>query len=222
MSIVVTGTGTGVGKTVACAVILARYGPRRRLAYWKPVQSGTRGGTDGSRIARWTRGFAEVLEEEYRFLRPLSPHLAARLEGKAIDPERIAAALVRHALSDPKRDIVVEGVGGLLVPLTEGGYLVADLVRDLALPCLIVARTALGTINHTLLTLEAARARGIRVAGVVLSGPRDDENRVAIERFGRTAVVDTIEPIRPVGRAGVLRAARAFDRRGALREFFAS
>lgn len=222
MSIVVSGTDTGVGKTVASAVILARYGRSGRLAYWKPIQSGTRGGTDSSRIARWTQGFAEVLEEEYRFLRPLSPHLAARLEGKAIDPERIAAALVRHALSDPRRNLVVEGAGGLLVPLTEGGYLIADLIRDLALPCVVVARTALGTINHTLLTLEAARARGIRVAGVILSGPGDDENERAIERFGRTAVVDTIEPIRPLGKPGVLRAARAFDRRGVLKEFFAS
>ncbi len=220
MSLVVIGTDTGVGKTVISALILARYGRRRKLAYWKPIQSGASEGTDRSRIERWTRGLAETLEEEYCFRRPLSPHLAARLERKTIDPERVLAALVRHAMEDARRNLVIEGVGGLLVPLTERGYLLADLLREMALPCLVVARTALGTINHTLLALEAARARGIPVAGVVLSGPRNEPNREAIERFGKIQVVAAVEPIRPLGRAGILQAARSFDRRGVLEEYF--
>jgi dethiobiotin synthetase len=123
---------------------------------------------------------------------------------------------VAHGIEDPRRSLIIEGIGGLLVPLTAHGYLFADLVRDMHLPCLLVARSTLGTINHTLLSLEALERRGIKTAGVVLNGPRSPENRAAIERFGRTSVVAEIEPLRPLGPAAVARAARRFDRRARL------
>jgi len=220
MSLIVVGTDTGVGKTVACAVLLARYGRRRQLAYWKPIATGACEGRDAAFVKRVAGGIAGVLDETYVFEPPLSPHLAAKLAGTAIDPERVLEDLVRHALEDRRRGLVIEGIGGLLVPLTDRGYLLADLCREMSLPCLLVARSGLGTINHTLLTLEALRSRQLELAGVVLSGPRNPENRAAIERFGRVDVVAEIPPVRPLSRAGLIRAARSFDRRGRLKRYF--
>jgi dethiobiotin synthase len=219
LSLIVTGTGTGIGKTVTCAVLLARYGRGIRLAYWKPVATGGADDRDSASVKRWCGHLAGVLDEVYLFEAPLSPHLAARRENAAIDPEAIVGALVRHGLEDPDRSLVVEGAGGLLVPLTDQGYLLADLLRELYLPCLVAASSRLGTINHTLLTLEALRARGLEVAGVVLNGPPNRENRLAIERFGRVEVVGEIGPLRRPGRTAIARAARGFDRDGRLRGY---
>lgn len=220
MSLVVIGTGTEVGKTVTCSVLLARYGKRLRLGYWKPIATGGKEGRDTAEVKRLCGDVPGILEERYLFKAPLSPHLAARLEGKSIDPDRLTDALVAHGLEDEGRSLVIEGIGGLLVPLTEHGYLLADLVRDFHLPCLVVGQSKLGTINHTLLTLEALRWRKIEIAGVVLSGPRNRENSAAVRRFGKVEVVLEIEPIRPLSRAGVARAAKRFDRQGKLRRYF--
>ena len=219
MSLIVIGTDTGVGKTVVSAVLIARYGRGLRLGYWKPVQTGAAEERDSESVRKWTRGLADVLEESYVFEPPLSPHRAARLAAVEIQPERILEDLVRHGLEDSRRSLVIEGAGGLLVPLTGGGYLLADLCREMHLPCLLVARSTLGTINHTLLTLEALRARRIPLAGVVLSGPPDVENRKAIERFGGTRVVAEVGLLGRPGPAGVRKAARSFDRAGCLRPY---
>lgn len=219
MSLVVIGTGTGVGKTVASSVLLARYGRSLRLGYWKPIQTGAAEERDSRFVKRCCGHLVDVLDEVYLFDPPLSPHLAARLAGVRIEPERILGALVAHAGEDPERSLVIEGAGGLLVPLTDQGYLLADLLRDLHLPSLLVARSELGTINHTLLTLEALRSRGIEFAGVVLAGPKNPENRAAIERFGKAEVIAEIPQIRPVTRAGIVRAADGFDEMDGLRQY---
>jgi dethiobiotin synthetase len=123
----------------------------------------------------------------YRFGPPLSPHYAAELAGETIEPARLLEA----ARTD--RLLVAEGVGGLMVPITPG-YLVRDLAVDLGLPVLIAARTGLGTINHTLLTIDAARGAGLRVAGVVMTPwpalpePIEASNRATVERLGGVAV----------------------------------
>jgi dethiobiotin synthetase len=125
----------------------------------------------------------------YRFGPPLSPHYAAELAGETIEPARLVAAA--GAAGDGP--LIAEGVGGLLVPITPG-YLVRDLAIDLGLPVLIVARTGLGTINHTLLTIEAARAAGLTVAGVVMTPwpdtpePIELSNRATVERLGGAPV----------------------------------
>ena len=219
MSLVVIGTGTEVGKTVTCAVLLARYGKSLQLAYWKPVATGASEGSDSEFVKRIVGHLVPVLDERYSFSPPLSPHLAARRHRKTIEPEALLEALVAHGLEDEDRSLVIEGVGGLLVPLTSSGYLLADLLRDFHLPCLLVATSTLGTINHTLLTLEALRSRRIEVAGVVLNGPRNRDNREAIERFGEAEVVAEIPLVRPLSRAAVLRTARNFDRRGRLKRY---
>lgn len=224
MSLAVVGTGTEVGKSVVSAVLLARYarssqGPAP-LAYWKPVATGSRDGRDVEEVARLAPANVEILPETYLFREPLSPHLAARLDGAAIDPARLLAELARHRAEKPERALVVEGVGGLLVPLTDSDLLI-DFFAAAHLPCLLVALSGLGTINHTLLSLEALRARRMEIAGVVLNGPPNLENRAAIERFGKVAILGELTTLSTLDRAAVAQAAESFDRDGHLAPYLA-
>lgn len=191
----VTGTGTEVGKTVVAAVIahtLAAKG--ERVAVFKPAVTGLdEAGEADHQLLRRAAGSAQSDEEiaPYRYGPPASPHLAAEMADEAIDPARLLEA-VRVATDDADA-IVCEGVGGLLVPLSSG-YLVRDLAVELALPLVIVAPPGLGTINHTLLTIEAARAAGLEVAAVVLTpwpqSPSEIEgsNRETIAALGEARV----------------------------------
>jgi len=175
-AIVITGTDTGVGKTLFAAALTGALGAH----YWKPVQSGPddEGGSDSERVARLAGiPAAQVLPEVYRLAEPLSPHRAAELDGVAIDPARLVLPEVAGAL-------VVEGAGGVLVPLTRE-VLYADVFARWGAPVVIVARTGLGTINHTLLSLEALRARGVPVLGVAFSGEANDDNEATICAMGR-------------------------------------
>jgi dethiobiotin synthetase len=166
----VTGTGTEVGKSVVAAVIartLAAEG--KRVAVFKPAVTGLDEGVETDHaLLRRASGSNQSDEEiaPYRYGPPASPHLAATLAGEEIDPERLRQAAATAAAGADA--IVCEGVGGLLVPLSPT-YLVRDLATDLGYPFVVVASPGLGTINHTLLTLEAARAAGLEVAAVVLT-----------------------------------------------------
>jgi dethiobiotin synthetase len=190
----VTGTDTEVGKSIVavsiCAVLAAAGEP---VAAFKPAVTGLdedpgEFGRDHELLA--SAASAGQTPEEvapYRFGPAVSPHLAAELAGITIEPADLVRAARTHDL------LVCEGVGGLLVPIT-AGYLVRDLAVDLALPVVIAGRPGLGTINHTLLTVEAARAAGLRVAGVVLTPwpaeptAMERSNRATIERLGRVPV----------------------------------
>ncbi|MGH2950756.1 MAG: dethiobiotin synthase [Solirubrobacterales bacterium] len=205
----VTGTGTEVGKTVVAAA-LARTAAAdgHRVSVFKPAVTGlddhgdpptrSRAQTGHSdepdhALLRRAAGSAQPDEEiaPYRFGPAVSPHLGAELTGGEVDPRRLLAA-ARDAARDSDM-LVVEGVGGFLVPLTIG-YLVRDFARDLGLPVVIAAPPGLGTINHTLLTIEAVRAVGLEVRGVVLTpwperpGAVERSNRTAIERLGDVRV----------------------------------
>src|SRR6185503_7417850 len=168
-------------------------------------------------VRAWTG--AEILPESYLFRPPVSPHLAARRAGKRIDSRIILQALASHRRNG-NTPLVIEGIGGVLVPLNARGYFLADLARDLRIPALVVARSTLGTINHTLLTLETLRRRRVPIAGVVLNGPPNAESRRAIERLGGVPVLGEVPRLRQVGPASLARAAKAFDRRGRLRRYF--
>jgi dethiobiotin synthetase len=191
----VTGTGTEVGKTVVAAVIartLAAAG--RDVAVFKPAVTGLDDpGEPDHALLRRAAGCEQSDEEiaPYRYGLPASPHLAAELAGEEIDPQRLrdaAAAAGRSA-----EILVCEGVGGLLVPLAPG-YLVRDLAADLGLPLAIAASPGLGTINHTLLTIESARAGGLEVSLVVLTpwpetpSPVEESNRQTIATLGEVDV----------------------------------
>lgn len=216
MSLVVLGTGTEVGKTVVSALIMARYGQQCRLGYWKPIASGASEGRDTKSVARWVGHLGEVHDELYLFDAPLSPHLAARLERRVIDPIAVKRTLASLQRADSRRHLIIEGIGGVLVPITDEGLLLIDLVARFRLPCVVVAPSTLGTINHSLLTLEALRGRRIRIIGMVFSGPRNAENRKAIERFGGVATVGEVDIVQPLTRAGFTAAAKCFDRSAIL------
>jgi dethiobiotin synthetase len=166
----VTGTGTEVGKTaVAAAIARTAASSGQRVAVFKPAVSGLdEGGEADHELLRRAAGSGQSDDEiaPYRFGPPVSPHLAAELAGSAIDPQVVLEA-ARAAAEDADL-LVCEGVGGFLVPLTRD-WLVRDLARELDLPVVVAASAGLGTINHTLLTLESVRAAGLRAAAVVLT-----------------------------------------------------
>ena len=222
MSLVVTATDTEVGKTVVSAILLRRYAAAG-LTYWKPVATGSKDDRDRDTVRELSSDLAstQVLDETYLFREPLSPHLAARLDGARVDPDFLVREFRRlQATHGP--GLVVEGIGGLLVPLVDDGPLLSELFHQLGLPVLIVARSGLGTINHTLLTLEAARRRDLTVLGVVLVGPPNAENRAAIEAWGDVAVVAEVPWLEKVDRPSVAAAARDFDPDGTLDSFLGS
>jgi dethiobiotin synthetase len=198
----VTGTGTEVGKTVVAAAIARTELARgRHVAVFKPAVTGLdEGGEPDHELLRRAAASNQSDDEiaPYRYGPPASPHLAAALAGDRIDPRKLEAAAQAAAASG--EFLVCEGVGGLLVPLAEG-YLVRDLARALALPVVIAASPGLGTINHTLLTLEAARSAGLQVAGVVLTpwpgepDPIQRSNREAVEALGQVPV-QVLAPLR--------------------------
>jgi dethiobiotin synthetase len=200
----VTGTGTEVGKSVVAAAICAALTARgERVAAFKPVVTGLHDapgefGRDHELLASAANaGQAPDDVAPYRFGPPVSPHLAAELAGVVIEPSELVAAARNAAAggasAERDRTLVCEGVGGLMVPITPG-YLVRDLAVDLGLPVVISARAGLGTINHTLLTVDAARAAGLRVSAVVMTpwpgGPSalERSNRQTIERLGGVQV----------------------------------
>jgi dethiobiotin synthetase len=197
----VTGTDTGVGKTVIAAAIARTFAARGEdVAVFKPAVSGLdEGGEADHELLRRASGSDQPDDEiaPYRYGPGVSPHLGAELAGEAIEPERLRAAVRDAARS---ADVLIsEGVGGLMVPLTLG-YLVRDFARDVGLPVVVAARPGLGTINHTLLTIEAARAVGLEVVLVVLTpwppGPSEVErsNLEALQRLAGVEVA-TLEPL---------------------------
>lgn len=186
--IVVTGTDTDVGKTVFAAALAGALG----ATYWKPVQAGLDDGTDAIRVARLSGLPADrILPEAYRLLTPCSPHLAAEIDGVTIDPERLTPP--------PLSPLVIEGAGGALVPVTRH-LLYADLFARWGHPVVLVARTGLGTINHSLLSIEALRARGVPILGIAFVGDpvEDSEATIAaiggVKRLGRLPRLPVLEP----------------------------
>lgn len=202
-ALAVTGTDTGIGKTVFAAALAAALDG----AYWKPVQAGLDEETDSECVARLS-GLApdRILPEVYRLRTPCSPHRAAELDGISID----SARLIPPAASRP---LVIEGAGGALVPLTEG-LLFADLFARWAIPVVIVARTSLGTINHSLLTIEALRARGVEIAGVAFVGDANQNTESTIATIGRVRRLGRLPRLEPLDRNSLARAFAAHFRVG--------
>jgi malonyl-CoA O-methyltransferase len=189
----VTGTDTGIGKTVASACLVRAWG----AGYWKPVQTGIVAGDDDTATVAALAGLPadRTVPSVYALQAPLSPHAAAELESVAI-------RLDAFALPTHPRPLVVEGAGGIFVPLNERDLMI-DLMARLALPVVLVARSALGTINHTLLGMAALRARALPVTGVILDGPPDAGNRAAIEHFGQVRILAELPLVDPLDAAAV-------------------
>lgn len=193
--LVVSGTDTEIGKTIFCAGLTAALGAH----YWKPVQAGLDGETDSQTVARLGRVPSEkILPEAWRLNTPASPHLAAEIDGVEIDPA---------ALSPPEVDgpLVIEGAGGLFVPLTRE-TLTIDVFARWGLPVVLVARTALGTINHTLLSLSALKSRGVPVQGVAFVGEEQADSIRAIATFSGAKVLGRLPPVDPLTPEGLAEA----------------
>ncbi|MBU0823859.1 MAG: dethiobiotin synthase [Alphaproteobacteria bacterium] len=181
---VVTGTDTGIGKTIFSAALAGATG----APYWKPIQSGLDEETDSEVVAR----LAGVLvrPEAYRLNTPASPHFAAEIDGVTID---------LATLTPPPGDLIIEGAGGALVPVTRT-ILYADLFARWQIPVIVCARTALGTINHSLLTIEALRARGVPIRGIAFLGDAVEDSEAIISqisgvrRLGRLPIINPLTP----------------------------
>lgn len=173
--IVVTGTDTGIGKTVFAAGLADLLG----ASYWKPIQAGLEGETDTEIVARLGGLSADrILPERYRLTTPASPHHSAELDGVRIDLDSLDVPQTAD------RPLVIEGAGGLMVPL-RGDTLLIDVFERWRLPVVLCARTTLGTINHSLLAIEALRKREIRILGIAFIGERSAEAQTAIREIGR-------------------------------------
>ena len=182
----ITGTDTGVGKTIVAATLVRALSG----AYFKPVQSGLDTVTDTETVKAIT-GLPDshFFPETYRLTLPLSPHLAARMDHVSISVEDMRLPDYR-----PFPHLIVEGAGGVMAPLNDTQFIL-DLMVRLDIPVLLVARSGLGTINHTLLSLNMMRQNGLKVFGVVMNGPLNPGNKEAIEHFGKVAVIAEIPPV---------------------------
>jgi len=194
----VTGTDTNAGKTVASAALVYRLRRAAPVGYWKPIQTGIEQDDDTAEVRRLAECLEdELLEEGIRLPRPVSPHLAARWSGVRIRLDELTDLIGSRA---GNRRWIIEGAGGALVPINET-ELMTDLMRALGVPVIVVARSALGTINHTVLTMEALRSRSLCIAGVILVGEKNPENRAAIEHYGNIAVLGEMPVLKPLNRS---------------------
>ena len=185
----ITGTDTGIGKSLLSAILLAGLESK----YWKPVQSGLEDITDTEWVQEKT-GLDEThfYPETYRLNKPLSPHASAMADGVSI---KLGNFKVPQTLDE--KTLIIEGAGGIMVPLNEKDLMI-DLIKKCDAPALIVTKSSLGTINHTLLSISQLRSYGIEIFGVVMNGLRNSSNRDAIEHFGNVTVIAEIEEIKNI------------------------
>ncbi|MCK1712647.1 dethiobiotin synthase [Bradyrhizobium sp. 143] len=186
--IIVTGTNTGIGKTVFSAGLAHLLGAN----YWKPIQAGLEGASDAELVATLGNLSAErIVPELYRLRTPASPHHSAEIDGVRIDVDSL------HLPAVGERPLVIEGAGGLMVPLNYGTLLI-DIFERWRLPVVLCASTALGTINHSLLSIEALRRRHIRILGVAFIGEKNSESQTAICEIGRVRFLGRLPWIVPL------------------------
>ncbi|WHQ46620.1 MAG: dethiobiotin synthase [Candidatus Midichloria sp.] len=188
MKIFVTGTDTDVGKTIISSWLCLHF----NYSYWKPIQAGS--------ITLTDREFAQrlgisTLQEYERLTQALSPHLAAHLDNKILDINKIQLPVFKH--------LIVEGAGGILVPIN-GKHTLLDLIRHLNLPVIVVARSSLGTINHTCLTLEALKNKNVKILGVIMNGDKNEENKKAIEYYGKIKVLQEFPRMEKIDKNSLL------------------
>ncbi|OWV83138.1 dethiobiotin synthase [Rhizobium sp. R693] len=198
---VVTGTDTGIGKTVFCAALTSALG----AYYWKPVQAGLGEETDAETVSRLGRVPPErIVPEAYRLRTPASPHHAAALDDVTIDPDALA-------LPSPPGPLVIEGAGGILVPLTSK-ILFADVFARWQAPVILCARTALGTINHSLMSLEALQRRQVPIFGIAFVGEENRETQKIIVQMSGARSLGRLEPSDPLNHETLMAAFhRGFD-----------
>ncbi len=189
MSYFITGTDTNIGKTLVSSWLCLQTG----YDYFKPIQSGAIESRDSLDVQRLSGTFCHA--ECYSLKAPLSPHHAAQLEGISLDLQQITLPL--------SSKLIVEGAGGVFVPINDQ-FVMLDLMVKFNLPIIIVARTTLGTINHTLLTIQAIQQRELEITGIILSGEPNANNAKTIEHFGNVPVLATLPHLRRIDKQTLL------------------
>lgn len=176
---VITGIGTDVGKTVVSAILAQAL----EASYWKPIQAGELENSDSLKVFNWTDDIVTVLHESFRLTQPMSPHAAAKIDGLKIDKD----ALV---FPDVHGNFIVEGAGGVMVPINDDGLLFIDLFEAWKLKVIIVSKHYVGSINHTLLTIEALKNRSIPIEGIIFIGDENkDTEQLILEKSGCKMIV---------------------------------
>lgn len=189
-SFFVTGIGTDVGKTVCCAILCELLG----ADYWKPVQSGSE--TDAARIRNLVSENITVFKERYALTQPLSPHAAASID-------QVKISLEDFQVPKSNNTLIIEGAGGLLVPLNQIGYTIADLIKHLNQEVILISRHYLGSINHTLLTIEALKNRGIQIKGIIFNGRELPQTEEIIEKISGIKTLLTIPDFETIDKESI-------------------
>jgi dethiobiotin synthetase len=184
---VVTGTDTGIGKTIFAAGLTVALGAR----YWKPIQAGLDEETDVETVRQLTG--ATVLNEAYKLATPCSPHRAAEIDGIDIDRKKLVVPKCKGPL-------IIEGAGGVLAPITRE-FTFVDLFAQWQIPVILIARTALGTINHSLLSIEALRARGVPIHGIAFVGDAVEDSEMTIAEMGEVKRLGRLPMLPSLNRA---------------------
>ncbi len=188
----VTGTDTDVGKTVASAWLMLHL----NASYWKPIQSGLEE-KDVDRIKNYTGApDSSFFPSTYELTQPLSPHESARRDGIEIEMDQFVTP-------DTNQNLIVEGAGGLMVPINDGQFVI-DIISHLKIPVILVARSQLGTINHTLLSIEAMRKRDLEIFGIIMSGEKSPHNRQALEEYGNIPILAEIDHLETINKENLL------------------
>ena len=184
---IICGTDTDVGKTIVSSLFVQGL----KATYWKPIQSGTEGGTDTSRVCK-TLDLTNnrYIPEIYKFKAPVSPHWAAEKENQTIDTRLLKLPLTKNFL-------IIETAGGLMVPLTRN-WLQIDQLKEWNLPIILVARSGLGTLNHTLLSIEAIRNRNLKLIGIVLNGALHKDNPKTLKEFGGVEIIAELPHLKKI------------------------
>jgi dethiobiotin synthetase len=178
---IITGIGTDIGKTVVSAILAQALD----AYYWKPVQAGELGNSDSIKIREWTNDKVKVLPEAFRLTEAMSPHAAAEFD-------RVSISEVNLKLPEVKGNLIIEGAGGLMVPLNNEGLLLIDVFKSWNCPVILVSRHYLGSINHTLLTVEALKNRKIEIAGIVFVGDENVPSESVISKITKLRILARI------------------------------
>ncbi|MFY7988585.1 MAG: dethiobiotin synthase [Flavobacterium sp.] len=205
-SFFVTGIGTDVGKTVCCSILCELL----EADYWKPVQSGSE--TDASQIRQLVSNEITIFKERYALTQPLSPHAAA-----AIDKVNICLADFQMPVSN--KTLIIEGAGGLLVPINNDGFTIADLIKHLNQEVILISKHYLGSINHTLLTIEALKSRKIPIKGIIFNGQELPKTEEIIQKISGVKTLFTIPEFESIDKQSIANFAKKIKEENILVKF---
>lgn len=191
----ITGIGTGIGKTIISAIIVEKL----KADYWKPIQSGDLDKSDTLMVQSLISNKISVFHPEaYRLTQPYSPHKSAKLDGITIDPKHIK-------LPKTNNQLIIEGAGGLMVPLNDDFFII-DLIKQLNAEVILVSKNYLGSINHTLLSIDALKSRNIQVKGIIFNGDVDESSQDVILKYSGIPLLGNLPQISLIKKQSVIKA----------------